>query len=142
MNRAALIVFAVALAAAGCVTPAERQAALRPLPEDGVPLPYASLLNRAREQANLLTEAFHINNWEEMDEAAKGMVQTCRYLSSATDVPPAQKDALPGVADILSKEAGSLREAIKIQDMNERVDKSNEILRRISLKVRELRLDK
>jgi len=141
MNRVALILSAILIALAGCVSPAERQA-LRPLPEDGVPVPYAKLLDRAREQANLLTESFHINNWEEMDEAAKGLIQTCKYLTTATDVPATQKDALPGVSDILSKEAANLREAIKIQDMNERVEKTNEVLRRISLKVRELRLDK
>ena len=120
----------------GCASVAERQA-LKPLPEDGPTPPYGDMLTRARTQANLANDAFYINNWTDMEEAAKGLEQTARLLPKATDVPAKQKDILPVISADLAKEAGVLREAIKTQD----VKKSNEIMQRVHLKVRELRLD-
>lgn len=120
----------------GCATVGERQA-LRPLPEDGAPQPYAELLVRARTQANLANDAFYVNNWTDMEDAAKGLEQTARLLSKADDVPAKQKDILPVVSSDLGKEATDLREAIKTQD----VKRANEIMQKVNLKVRELRLD-
>lgn len=135
MHRVLLLALGMVLSL-GCATTSERLA-LKPLPEDGAPPPYAEMLLRARQQANLANEAFYINNWTEMDEAAKGLEQTARLLPRSTDVPVKQKDILPVVSGDLAKEAGVLREAIKTQD----VKKSNESMQRIHLKVRELRLD-
>jgi hypothetical protein len=135
MHRVSLLCFATFLAL-GCATVAERQA-LKPLPEDAAPLPYAELLVRARLQANLANDAFYVNNWPDMEDAAKGLEQTARMLSKANDVPVKQKDILPVVSSDLGKEATDLREAIKTQD----VKKANEIMQKVHLKVRELRLD-
>ena len=53
------------------------------------------------------------------------------------DVPAKHKDTLPVVAGDLRKEAANLQEAAKAQD----VKKSGDILQRIHLKIRELRLE-
>jgi hypothetical protein len=124
------------LFALGCAAAADRQA-LRPLPEDGPPTPYADLLSRARQQAMLADEAFMINNWTELDDAAKGLEQTARFLAKSTDVPPKHKDALPVVAGDLGKVASEVRECVKTKDVN----KTNEAMKRVQLTVRQLRLD-
>jgi hypothetical protein len=132
-----LLVSGAALALCGCQLPADR-ASLRPLPDEVQPLPYAELLTRARAQASIATEAFYVNRWNDLEEAAHGLEVTARYLPKAEDVPPANKDSLVVVSGDLGKEAVSLREAAKTQD----VKKTNDILQRVHLKVRELRLEK
>src|SRR5438067_8707942 len=121
---------------AACQAPPER-AALTPLPEDSPPLPYAELLTRARYQATLATEAFYVDKWPEVEDAARGLEQTARFLPKAQDVPPKQKDALPVVSGDLSKEAGRLLEAARSKD----VKQTNDALQRVQLVVHELRLD-
>jgi hypothetical protein len=124
------------LAAAGCQLPPER-ASVRLLPEDTPPLPYAELLTRARQQITASTEAFQLNRWEDLEEAARGLEQTGRFFLKAIDVPAKYKDNLPVKAGDLGKEATLLVGAGKAKD----VKQANEILQRISLKVRELRLE-
>ena len=132
-----LLLAGCALAAfCGCQLPPERAAAVRPLPEDSGPVPYAELLTRARAQAGVATESFYVNRWNELEDAAKGLEQTARFLPKAEDVPANHKDTLPVLSADLGKEAGNLREAAKAQD----VKRTNDILQRIHLKVRELRL--
>ncbi len=123
------------LVVSGCQLPAERLP-LKPLPEDGPPLPYAELLTRARLQAGVATEAFYVNKWADLEDAAKGLEQTARFLPKATDIPPKHKGTLPVGAGDLGKEAGKLREAAKAQNAKD----ANDILQRIHLKIRELRL--
>jgi hypothetical protein len=95
------------------------------------------LLTRARLQATAVTEAFQVNNWADMEEAARGLEQTARFLVKATDVPAKQKDTLPVLAGDLGKEAARLREVVKEKD----VKQANEVLQRIHLKLRDLRLE-
>jgi hypothetical protein len=132
-----LLVGGVAAALCGCQLPADR-ASLRPLPDDVQPLPYAELLTRARAQASIATEAFYVNRWNDLEEAAHGLEQTARYLPKSEDVPPANKDTLAVVSGDLGKEAVNLRDAAKSQD----VKKTNDILQRVHFKIRELRLDR
>jgi hypothetical protein len=135
MNRAritALFLFVLV----GCQLPPER-VPLKPLPEDGPPQPYVDLVGRARAQATAATEAFYINNWSDLEDAAKGLEVTARALGKATDIPPKHKDGLPNKAGDLAKEAVTLREAAKGHDLRQ----TTETLQRINLKVRELRLD-
>jgi hypothetical protein len=124
------------LAVAACQLPPERVPLAR-LPENGPPLPYAELLTRARAQATIATEAFYVNRWTDLEDAAKGLEQTARYLAKAEDVPAKQKDTLGVVSGDLGKEAVKLREAAAAKD----VKQANDTLQRIHLKVRELRLD-
>jgi hypothetical protein len=120
----------------GCQVPAER-AAMKALPEGVQPVPYAELLTRARAQVDLAVDAFNINHWNEVEEAAKGLEQTARFLPKAEDVPPRTKDALVMLSTDLGKEAAGLREAATAMS----VDKASEAIKRVNLKVRELRLD-
>ena len=119
-----------------CQAPEER-AALRPLPDDTPPLPYAELLTRARYQATLATEAFYVDKWTEVEDAARGLEQTAHFLPKAQDVPAKQKDALPVVSGDLSKEAGRLLAAARTKDVKE----ANDALQHVHLVVHELRLD-
>lgn len=135
MNRTrilALLFFALF----GCQLPPER-VPIKPLPEDGVPPPYADLVTRARAQATAANEAFYINNWPDLEDAAKGLELTARVLGKAADVPAKHKNTLPTEASDLGKDALKLREAAKAQDVRQ----ATEALQHIQLKVRELRAE-
>lgn len=120
----------------GCQMPPERLP-LMPLPEEGAPLSFADLVARARAQAMTGTEAFYVNRWGDLEDAARGLEQTARFLTKATEVPARHRDTLPVQAGDLGKEAMKLREASKAKD----VKTANELLQRLHLKVRELRPD-
>jgi hypothetical protein len=121
---------------AGCQAPAER-VPLRPLPEDSLPLPYSELLTRARIQASGATESFYVNRWGDLEDFARGLEQTAHFLGKATEVPATHRAKLAGEAMDLEKDAGQLRDAAKSQDAK----RTNEVMQRVNLKVRELRLD-
>jgi hypothetical protein len=135
MSRAVFPVFCFALLA-GCQLPPE-QVPLKPLPEDGPLQAYADIVNRARVQASAANEAFYVNKWSDLEDAAKGLEQTATYLTKTADVPAKHKGLLSTEADNLIKETRLLRDAAKLQD----VKQANEILQRINLKVRELRAE-
>jgi hypothetical protein len=132
-----LIAGVLALITLGCQTPAER-IPLKPLPEDSGPVPYAELLTRARLQAMNAQEMYYLDKWGDLEEAAKGLEQTAKFLPKASDIPVNQKDTLPVTAGDLGKEAANLREAAKAKDKK----KIEETMNVIHTKVRELRLDK
>jgi hypothetical protein len=135
MSRIALV-FALASVTAGCQLPPERPAP-PPLLEDSPPLPYAQLLTRARQQATAATEAFYVNRWADLEEDAKGLEQTARFLKKATDVPVAHASTIGNDAEALRTDAAKLRENARSQNASQ----INEIMQRINLKVRELRID-
>lgn len=120
----------------GCQVAPEKVAVM-PLPEGGEPLAYADVVQRARSQASAANDAFYVDRWADLQEAANTLEKTARFLPRATDVPAALKDGLPTRADELTKLAGQLRDAAKAQD----VKKTNEALQQINLKVRELRAE-
>lgn len=132
MHRA--LVTACCILSAGCALPPERPQ-LRPLPEDSPPQSYSELLTRARGQASVANEAFYVNKWSDLEDAAKGLEQTARFLPKAIEIPAKRKDTIPIEAGDLGKDAVKLREAAKEQD----VKLTNETLQRINLRVRELR---
>jgi hypothetical protein len=132
--KRALCLLAVCLA--GCVAPGERTP-LKLLPEDSPPLPYAELLTRARAQANAAIDASYVNSWTELEDAARGLEQTAKFLPRATEVPAKQKDALPVIAGDLGKEAVELRDAARAQDGDKTIDS----LKQIHQTVRKLRID-
>jgi hypothetical protein len=134
MNRL-LLPGTVLLLLAGCQLPPER-VPLQRLPENGPPLPYAELLTRARAQATVATEAFYVNRWADLEEAAKGLEQTARFLAKAEEVPANKKDNLNEMSRDLAKEALKLKEAANAQN----VEAATNSLQRIHLKVRQLRL--
>jgi hypothetical protein len=133
--RRLLIPCLAVLTLAGCPAPQDR---LPPdLPDAVAPRPYAELLTRARAQAKVATEAFYINKWGDLEDAARGLEQTARYLPKAEEVPSARKPALMVLSDELLKEAGNLRKAAQSKDEKE----ATTVLTRINFKVRELRPD-
>jgi hypothetical protein len=117
----------------GCALPPE-QVQLKPLPEDGPPPPYADLVSRARVQATNAVEAFYVNKWSDLEDAARGLEQTARILTKATAVPPRHKDTLAVEAGDLGKDAVKLREAA-----HDKADKrANDVLQQLNYKVRQL----
>jgi hypothetical protein len=133
MNRARITAL-LFVTLVGCQLPPER-VPLKPLPDDGPPQPYVDLVNRARAQATAANEAFYINNWPDLEDAAKGLELTSRVLGKAADVPLKHKDTLANESADLTKEAAKLREVAKAQDVRQ----TTETLQRINLKIRELR---
>ena len=125
----------MALLLAGCVAPAER-VPLQPLPENGQVLPYPELLTRARAQASAANEAFYVNRWTDLEDLAKGLDQTARFLSKAQEVPAKNKDTLKEVTSDMAQNARKLKAAASAQNVKD----ANDALQRINLKVRELRL--
>ena len=122
------------LAIAGCALPPERQA-LQPLPENGPPHPFIDLVGRARTQASVANEAFYVNNWVDLEDAAKALELTARALTRAKEIPAQHRDKLAVEAGDLGQDAVVLREAAKAKE----VKQTNEALQRINLKIRELR---
>jgi hypothetical protein len=120
---------------AGCQLPPERVPLTR-LPENSPPLPYAELLTRARGQALYATEAAQLNHWPDLEDAARALEQTSRFIEKAGDVPANRKDLLPRVSSQMAQESRKLIEAAKAKQEKE-TDKSLETIHRL---VRELRL--
>jgi hypothetical protein len=125
------------LAVVGCASPIERLP-LQLLPENSPPLPYSELLTRARLQASAATEAFYMNRWADLEDSARGSLQTARFLRKATEVPPTHKDKLLTEANALEADAQKLLDAAKVRDVNT----TTAVMQRINLQVRELRLDR
>lgn len=119
----------------GCVAPAER-VPLRPLPENGQVLPYAELLTRIRAQANAANEAFYLDHWNQLEDMAKGIEQTSRFLAKAEEVPQKNRKVLKDVTDDLTKSAQKLREASAAHNVKDTTD----ALQKILTQVRDLRL--
>ncbi len=122
------------LAIAGCQLPPER-VPLRPLPEDIQPLPYAELLTRARLQATAATEAFYVSRWNDLQDAARGMQQTSRFMSRCIEVPERHRRTIANESTMLADEASKLLEAATAQDAK----RANDALQKVNLRIRELR---
>jgi hypothetical protein len=137
MSRIRLLPFCL-LILAGCVLPEERPP-LRPLPEGSPPLPYAELLTRARQQATSATNGFYVNDWTELEDAARNLEQTARFLPKATDVPDRYKENLASTAGDLGKDATSLREAATAKEKD--VKRITALLTSINSRIREMRLE-
>ena len=127
-----LLVGAFLLPLVSCQVSGNRSA-LTPLPEKVTPLPYAQLLQRARALVAKANDAYYVDNWSELEDAARGIEQTAQFLSKADDVPAKHKDTLTTMSADLGKLARSLREAAVAKD----VKKINDVMTRLNSKVRE-----
>jgi predicted nucleic acid-binding Zn-ribbon protein len=130
-----LLLCGTLLLAFGCAIPAER-VPLRPLPENGQVLPYAELLTRIRAQASAANEAFYLDHWNDLEDMAKGIEQTSRFLSKAEEVPEKNRKLLKEVTTDLGKSAHKLRDAAAAHNVKDTTD----ALQQINAKVRDLRL--
>jgi hypothetical protein len=119
-----------------CQVPGERTAMPRMLPDEITPRPYAQLLERARTLVLKANDAFYVDNWSDLEEAARGLEQTAQYLARADDVPTKHKDTLKTTSADLGKLARLLREAAVAKD----VKRATEVLGKLQVKVREMRL--
>ncbi len=133
MLRAISLLLCLA-ALSGCRLPPERDP-LRPLPEDGQIYSYAEILGRARVQATLAQEAFYVDGWDDLEEAAASLEQTARFLTKASEPPPRWKDKLGEEAKQLAKDVFRLRVAAQAKN----VPDANAALQRIHYKIRILR---
>jgi hypothetical protein len=125
-----LLLFAVP----ACRLPPDRTP-LKPLPEDGQVFTYEEILSRARAQATAALEAFYVDNWPEIAEAARGLEQTARFLPKTSAPPPKLVGKLVTESVQLHKDAGRLAEVAKAKDVNA----TNEILQKVILQIRQLR---
>src|SRR5262245_9004931 len=116
--------------------PETRTAPLTPLPEKVTPIPYGRLLERARTQTKQATEAFYVDNWSDLEDAARGLEQTAQYLVKAEDVPAKHKDTLATTSGDLGRLAKGLEEAAKKKDVKATTD----VLTKLQVAVREMRL--
>jgi len=119
---------------AGCQAPPQRTP-VAPLAEDSAPLPFADLVSRARQQAMTALEAYYVDRWAEVEEPARGLEQTARFLRRSTDVPPARQGDLSLKADSLAEAARQLRDAARTRTS----EQVNSVLQRINSQVRDLR---
>jgi hypothetical protein len=119
----------------GCQAAPPRVAVNSSLPEDTPPQPFTDLTLRARQQAMTALEAYYIDRWAEVEDAAKGLEQTARFLRKATDVPQGRKSDIGVRSESLADAAKQLRDAAR----DRASDKVNAVLQRINSQVRELR---
>ena len=118
---------------AGCkITEREGQ---NPLPENGPPLPYAEMITRARGQAAAALDAFYIDSWMELEQAAQRLEQSARLLPKSTHIPDTFKDKVGPEAELLRKDALQLSEAARTQNAK----LANEAMQRINQRIRQLR---
>jgi hypothetical protein len=135
MSRASLL-FAALVLIAGCRVPPEREAVLRPLPE-GQAFRYPELLGRARTQATAALEAFYIDAWPDLEDAAVGLEQTARFLPKTAEIPVAYKDRIGAEAEQLRQDALKLGEFARAKN----AIAVNTVLQRINLRIRAMRSD-
>jgi hypothetical protein len=125
------------LTVVGCAMPPERLPVM-PLPEDGQPLPYGDVLQRARLQASAANQAFYEDRWSEVEETANGLEKIARFLPKANEVPAKFQGKLDDMSAALIKQAADLRAAAQTKN----VKATNEALQQINLRVREMRPEK
>ncbi len=119
----------------GCQNSAEQRRSVTPLPVEGPALSYRDVVSRARTLAAQATEAFYIDQWIDVEKAASNLQETARYLPKSVDVPSTQKSTLDDRSKTLEQESLALRDAAKARDEK----KTNDVMQRVNLLVRELR---
>jgi hypothetical protein len=135
MKRFGLLLFCT-FGLSACRLPPE-QAPLRPLPEEGQVYSYPEIFSRARSQATMALEAFYVDNWNDMEEAARGLEQSARFLPKTSDIPAKHKEQLLVQTSGMIKDALRLRLAAQSKD----VTQANESLQRLHFTIRSLRPD-
>lgn len=125
-----LLTVGLVLSLAGCCLP-ERKT-LQMLPANVV-LPYAELLDRAKTQVNLATEAFYVDDWLELTQAGVALEQTARLFPKSPDIPKTIKKELPQKADELAADVKQLLKDAKARDAKA----ANVSLQNLHLKLRE-----
>ncbi|MFL5342614.1 MAG: hypothetical protein ACJ8F7_20975 [Gemmataceae bacterium] len=136
MNRTACVGVAAFLLLAGCQNQPD-QLRVPSAPADGQLLSYRDTVAKARTLATSAVEAFYVDNWTDVEAAATNLEKTAQFLPKAIDVPAARQSTLDAQSQALQQDAQKLRESAHQAD----VKKTNEVLQRIHLQVRELKPD-
>jgi hypothetical protein len=131
-----LLIGALVLPTMSCQAPGERPSLPPMLPEKVTPRPYSELLERAKAQVSRAQDLFYVDNWTELEDAARGLEQTAQYLAKAEDVPAKHRDTLVRMSNDLGKLAQSLREGAVARD----VKKTRDVMTQLHGKVRDMRL--
>ena len=131
MRRASMVILLLALA--GCRLP-EREG-MNPLPENAPPLEYDEMLGRARGQASSALDAYYVDGWLDLEQAAQRLEQSARLLPKSTHVPEALKPKLEAESDQLRQDAAKLLEAARAKNATG----ANEAIQRITQRIRQLR---
>jgi hypothetical protein len=131
MSRRSFVFLAV-LAIGGCRLP-EHEAVIKPLPE-GQSFTYQDLLQRARAQAMAAVEAFYVDAWADLGDAAAALEQTSRFLPKTTQIPDSLRDKLGAETDQLRQDAMKLGDAARAKDARA----VNDALQRINRRIRDL----
>src|SRR5262245_20297607 len=105
----------------------EREGA-NPLPENGPPLTYIEMLNRARGQAGAALDAFYIDSWMELEQAAQRLEQSARLLPKTTSIPDTFKSKVEPESDLLRQDAVKLADAAR----GKNAAQCNETMQRIN----------
>jgi hypothetical protein len=133
MIRASGVALFFAALLSGC-SAIEREGRL-PLPENAPPLAYGEMIHRARGQAGAALDAFYIDNWTELEQAAQRLEQSARLLPKTTHIPDAFKNKVEPEADELRKDALKLAEAARAKNAST----ANDTMQRINQRIRQLR---
>ena len=133
MLRTSAGCFIILLGVAGCSL-SEREGQT-PLPENAPPLGYSEMINRARGQAGAALDAFYIDAWVDLEQAAQRLEQTARLLPRTINIPEAFKGKVEPEAELLRKDAVQLGEAARARNANQ----ANEAMQRINQRIRQLR---
>lgn len=107
-----------------------------PLPENAAPLSFDEMLNRARGQSASALDAFYVDAWFDLEQAAGRLEQSARLLPKATLIPEKLKAKIAGESEQLRQDATKLAEAARTKNSTQ----ANEAMQRINLRIRELRL--
>jgi hypothetical protein len=119
--------------AIGCkITEREGQ---EPLAENAPPLAYAEMITRARGQAGAALDAFYIDSWMELEQAAQRLEQSARLLPKSKNIPDGFKEKIEPESEQLRKDALQLIDAARTQNAG----KANEAMQRINQRIRQLR---
>ena len=105
------------------------------MPEKGVVLSYQELFTRARFQTNAALEAFYVDNWLELEQAAQVLEQTARYLPRSSEQPKNVQAVLVKESDELRQQAVRLGEAARAKNVQNVI----ETFQRLHLTIRTLR---
>lgn len=132
--RRMLLIGALALGLS-CQAAPDTRPPLTPLPDTGEAPTYKTILDRARNLAGTATDAFYADNWVRLEEVATRLEHTATFLPRVKDAPDRQKDTLTNLGGDLVKLSRQLKDAANTKD----VEKTNEVMKNINLKVRELR---
>jgi prophage DNA circulation protein len=105
------------------------------LPENAAPLAYVDMINRARGQATSALDAYYVDAWLDLEQAAQRLEQTARLLPKTTHIPEAFKAKVEPESDLLRQDAVKLLEAARATNTTQ----VNEAMQRIHQRIRQLR---